>query len=109
MSEAHDLKTTTAAQRPLARYDAAEGNRVLVAITRTNGSGHVEIAGLLDRPARGEGRSYVVERALAPGDSLKALVADYTAEAAELGHVPMSRAAIAAKLERDLRAEVALS
>jgi len=42
-----------------------------------------------DVPADGRGRSYLVEPEVGSMPELAALVADYQAKAARLGHVPM--------------------
>ncbi len=70
----------------LARYEVNGGKRVLYG-QRINGCVRV-----VDRPAKGPGRSYLVDRELEHDgySALKALVADYTQQARELGAVPMA-------------------
>jgi hypothetical protein len=70
----------------LARYEVNGGERVLYG-QRINGCVRV-----VDRPAKGPGRSYLVDRELEHDgySALKALVADYTQQARELGAVPMA-------------------
>jgi hypothetical protein len=70
----------------LARYEVNGNERVLYG---QRIAGHVRI---IDRPASGSGRSYLVERGLERDGyaALKALVADYTQQARELGAVPMA-------------------
>jgi hypothetical protein len=75
----------------LARYTVAGQARVLCA-ERSRSS-----ARITDRPRSGAGRSYVVESDLRQDDAehaLGALVADYLAQARELGEVPMASAAV---------------
>jgi hypothetical protein len=56
---------------------------------------------LSDRPASGAGRSYLVERGLERDGyaAVKALVADYTQQATELGEVPMASSIVAQQLD----------
>jgi hypothetical protein len=70
----------------LARYEVSGAERVLYG---QRIDGHVRI---IDRPACGAGRSYLVERGLERDgySALTALVADYTQQARELGAVPMA-------------------
>ena len=96
-------------QRAIARYRVQEGLRLLVAVGRRNRAGDVAIDQLVDRPASGVGRSYLVDSDLRPGDRLREYVADYTRQAEELGHCPMSRAAISALLARGGKARRAVS
>jgi hypothetical protein len=70
----------------LARYTVYGGERVLYG-QRIDG-----VVRVTDRPADGDGRSYLVERGL-EGDgysALKALVTDYTRQARSLDEVPMA-------------------
>ena len=74
----------------LARYAVSAGERIIVG-TRTGTALTVT-----DRPACGDGKSYLVER-FADEDrdaSVHALVADYLAQARELDEVPMARGAL---------------
>lgn len=74
----------------LGRYTVTTGERIL------RGQ---RVGGLLyvtDRPASGSGRSYLVERGLDPRarSALRALVADYTRQAADLDQVPMAASVV---------------
>jgi hypothetical protein len=79
----------------LARYTVSVGERILYG-QRIDG-----VVRITDRPADGHGRSYLVERALELDGygALKALVADYLAQARELDAVPMARSLLGAWLE----------
>jgi hypothetical protein len=70
----------------LGRYHLSSGERVIVG-QRVNG-----VVRVSDVPAGGGGREYLIERELERDghDALKALVADYLAQAAQLGDVPMA-------------------
>ena len=96
-------------QRAIARYRVQEGVRVLIAIGRRDCTGRIAIDQLVDRPANGCGRSYLVESDLRAGDRLRAYVAEYTRQANELGLCPMSGAAISTLLARGGRARRAVS
>lgn len=74
----------------LARYKVTRGERVVYG-QRVNGCVRV-----IDRPAAGDGRSYVVERQLELDGypALTALVADYLEQARELDEVPMASNAV---------------
>ena len=63
----------------LARYQLPAGERVLYG-QRING-----IVRVTDKPARGAGRSFLVERGLEKLGELDALVADYVAESERRG------------------------
>ncbi len=78
----------------LARYETREGERVLYG-QRVDGTVRIT-----DRPATGPGRSYLVERGLEQDGyaALKALIADYTAQARELGAIPMATSAMAVQV-----------
>jgi hypothetical protein len=80
----------------LARYEISDGERVLYG-QRINGTVRVT-----DRPARGQGRSYLVERELEKDgySALKALIADYVAQARELDEVPMASSVIRHQLQQ---------
>jgi hypothetical protein len=69
----------------LARYTISAGERVLYG-QRVNG-----VVRIIDRPARGRGRAYLVERELEQDGNaaLKALVRDYLAQASAHDEVPM--------------------
>lgn len=70
----------------LARYTVAGGERILCG-QRING-----VVRLTDRSVKRPGRSYLVERGIEQDGygALKALVADYTAQAERLDDVPMA-------------------
>jgi hypothetical protein len=55
---------------------------------------------VIDRPASGSGRSYLVERGLERDGyaALKALVSDYLEQAEELGEIPMAGSVLASRL-----------
>jgi hypothetical protein len=59
-----------------------------------------------DRPASGAGRSYLVDRGLEHDGylALKALVADYTRHAQELGDIPMASSVLARQFEASAEA-----
>jgi hypothetical protein len=81
----------------LARYEVDGVERVLYG---------QRIAGcvtIIDRPANGSGRSYLIERGLELDgySALKALVADYTQQARELGEIPMASSVMGQQLEVD--------
>jgi hypothetical protein len=80
----------------LARYEISSGERVLYG-QRINGTVRVT-----DRPAGGQGRSYLVERELEKDgySALKALIADYIAQARELDEVPMASSVIRYQLQQ---------
>jgi hypothetical protein len=79
----------------LALYHVDSGERAIVG-QRVNG-----LVRISDVPAVGRGRAYLIERELEQDGygALKALVADYLAQAARLGAVPMA----VSPLERYLR------
>jgi hypothetical protein len=74
----------------LARYTLSTGERVVLG--RRTGTAVT----VTDRPASGDGRSYLVERVTEEDGeaALHALVADYLAQAHELDEVPMARGAV---------------
>ena len=73
----------TGQQKVLATYQCHEGERQLVG-QRVNGTVHIS-----DIPTGEQGRVYLVEQNLTTIGELQAIVDDYTAKAAELGHPPM--------------------
>ncbi len=79
----------------LSRYSVAKGERVIYG-QRIKG-----IVRIVDRPATGHGRCYLVECGLEQDgyDALNALVVDYTAQAAKLDEIPMAASALRRKLE----------
>jgi hypothetical protein len=80
----------------LARYEAGGARRVVYG-QRIDGRVRVT-----DRPASGAGRSYLVECGLEQDGfaALMALVADYTAQARELGRIPMASSVLTSELEQ---------
>lgn len=74
----------------LARYTVSAGERVVLG--RRTGTAVT----VTDRPASGDGQTYLVERVPdADGQAaVHALVADYVAQARELDEVPMARGAV---------------
>ncbi len=82
--------------RRLARYGVSGGERVLYG-QRINGGVRIT-----DRPAGGDGRSYLVERELEQDgySALKALVADYIEQAHRLDAIPMASSVIRRELEQ---------
>jgi hypothetical protein len=67
----------------LGRYTTEEGDRILVG-QRVDG-----IVQITDRPHGGGGRAYLVDAGISSMEELAALVADYKAQAAQLGDCPM--------------------
>ncbi|HVA19336.1 MAG TPA: hypothetical protein VMU55_04105 [Solirubrobacteraceae bacterium] len=97
MSQLMACRHTTAGERvELSRYTVASGERVIYG-QRIKG-----VVRITDRPANGQGRSYLIDRGLEEDgyDALKALVADYTAQAAKLDDVPMAASVLRRHLER---------
>ena len=83
-SSAAQRKTPNVGHRTeLARYTVAEGERIIYG-QRIDG-----IVRVIDRPARGCGRAYLVERGIESKAELDALVADYLEQAAQLDQPPM--------------------
>ncbi|MGH2870408.1 MAG: hypothetical protein ACRDNK_22925, partial [Solirubrobacteraceae bacterium] len=87
----------TGARIELARYVISSGER-LVCAQRIFG-----VVRVVDLPAGGGGRSYLVERELEQDgyDALKALVAEYLRVAGRLDAVPMSTSALCADASPD--------
>jgi hypothetical protein len=73
-------RTASGVERPLWRQQARDGLR------------------LVDVPAGGRGRRYLVERGLTEGE-LEALAEDYLTESAALGACPMTRSRLDALME----------
>ncbi len=80
----------------LARYTVSSAERVLHG---QQSDGRVSVT---DSPACGGGRSYLIESDLELDDEgqLVALVADYIAQARELGEIPMASSAVRRLLDR---------
>jgi hypothetical protein len=76
----------------LARYRISSGERVLMGWRRGNG---VEV---VDRPLKGRGRGYLVDRGFRCFEQLAAFVDDYLAQAARHDAPPMSGESIASLL-----------
>jgi hypothetical protein len=72
----------TNARHELARYTVNAGERIIYA-QRVLG-----VVRLVDEPADGGGRRYVIERELTVMSELEALVADYLDQAATWGVIP---------------------
>ena len=80
----------------LGRYSVSSGERVIYG-QRINGGVRIT-----DRPAVGEGRSYLVERELEQDgySALKALIADYIEQARRLDASPMASSIVRRELEQ---------
>ena len=78
--------TPSASESSSAATTSARANECIVG-QRVNG-----VVRVSDVPAGGRGRAYLIERELEHDgyDALNALVADYLAQAAQLGDVPMA-------------------
>lgn len=85
----------------LGRYRVSSGERVIYG-QRVSGSVRIT-----DRPASGQGRSYLVERKLEQDGygALKALLADYIEQAGELDEVPMASSVIRRQIEANSEQE----
>jgi hypothetical protein len=81
----------------LARYTVANGERILYG-QRING-----VVRVTDRPLSGHGRAYLIERGLEQDGyaALKALVVDYTRQAARLDAVPMAKSLVRHTIEQE--------
>jgi hypothetical protein len=81
----------------LARYTISSGERIL------HGQRVAGVVRITDRPAGDTGRSYLVERGLEKDGyaALKALIADYLAQANELDDVPMATSLLGALQEAE--------
>lgn len=81
----------------LSRYSVTGGGERVVHGQRING-----VVRITDKPANGKGRSYLIERGLEEDgyDALKALIADYAAQAAKLDEIPMAASVLRRKLEQ---------
>ncbi len=66
----------------LARYTISAGERVI------HGQRILSVVRLVDNPAFGDGRRYVIERELVTMAELEAIVADYLRQAETWGAVP---------------------
>jgi hypothetical protein len=97
MSEYTTIQRAIVGERvELSRYSVSSGERVIYG-QRING-----IVRVTDRPASGQGRSYLIERGLEQDgyDALEALLTDYTAQAAVLDEIPMAASTLRRKLEQ---------
>ncbi len=72
----------TNARVELARYTVSTGERVIY------GQRVLGVVRLVDEPADGDGRRYVIERELTIMGELEAIVADYLQQAAEWDSIP---------------------
>ena len=81
----------------LARYTISAGERVIY------GQRVLGVVRLVDHPARGRGRRYVIERELTVMAELEAIVADYLEQATSWDTIPAAGAAylLAELQERD--------
>jgi hypothetical protein len=70
---------STRMQRAIARYRVQEGVRLVVEVGHRDRAGRITIDQLVDRPASGSDRSYLVEPDLRAGDRLRGYVAEYAA------------------------------
>jgi len=78
----------------LARYTVSSGERVI------RGQRVLGVVRLVDDPACGEGRHYVIERELTVMAELEAIVEDYLDQAARYGVIPAAGCcALAERLE----------
>jgi hypothetical protein len=94
MSANDTAEADTTIRVRLDSYELDSGPRLIAADCHRNGDGEVMIERVLDMPGDEKGRAYVIESELQASEGLEALLADYKAQAADLGCVPMSRAAI---------------
>lgn len=97
MSELTAARRSTMGERiELSRYTVTSGERVIYG-QRIKG-----IVRITDKPASGEGRSYLIERGLEQDgyDALKALVAEYTTRARRLDAIPMEASVLRRYLEQ---------
>ena len=72
----------TNARVELARYTVSTGERVVY------GQRLLGVVRLVDEPAAGDGRRYVIERELTVMAELEAIVADYLAQVSAWGVIP---------------------
>jgi hypothetical protein len=81
----------------LARYTIPSGARVLYCHWQES------VASIVDRPATGNGRAYVVDRVRERDghDAIAALVEDYVRQAAQLGRIPMEVSVVRRTLAYD--------
>ncbi len=96
-------------QKPTAAAHAAVGEKVELGRYSVSGEPRIlysqQVDGVIrltDRPVKGHGRSYLVERELEQDDhsALTALVADYLEQAQRLESIPMASSVIRRELER---------
>lgn len=94
-SDAANRSAVVGERVELSRYSVSSGERVIYG-QRING-----IVRITDRPADGQGRSYLIERELEQdgNSALKALLADYTAQAADLDEISMATSVLRRTLE----------
>lgn len=90
MSAIKDIEMIGCQGAELARYSISSGERVLSGWWR---SGGVEV---VDRPAAGRARGYVVDRGFRCHEQLLGFIGDYVAQAERLDACPMGSEAIGA-------------
>jgi hypothetical protein len=99
--------TEAASRNAVDHYQLDSGRREIVTVFGPGDDAEV-IDQVLDCPAEGDGRVYVIGSELRI-DELDALLADYKEQAEDLGFCPMSREALSEKLARGIRQEEAIS
>jgi hypothetical protein len=99
--------TEPASRSAVDHYEVNDKRREIVAVFRPGDDAEL-IEQLLDCPAEGDGRVYVIGAGLKI-DELEALLADYKEQAGDLGFCPMSREALSEKLARGARQQEAIS
>ncbi len=89
----HNTTTVTVGERVELESYTVNGRRRVIYGQRINGVGR-----LTDRPAHGNGRSYLIERGLERDGyaALNALIADYIRQAWVLDQVPMAMSTLRA-------------
>jgi hypothetical protein len=84
----------TNARVELARYTVSDGERVIY------GQRVLGVVRIVDEPASGEGRRYIIERELAILAELEAIVADYLEQAAIWNVIPAAGSGVSEDLCR---------
>jgi hypothetical protein len=100
MTAVRDIEMIGAEGVELARYRISVGERVLSGWSRGRG---VEV---VDRPAMGRARGYVVDRGFRCPQQLRAFIGDYVAQAKRLDACPMGSEAIEAVVSNSETAAV---
>ena len=93
MSAVNEINAIGPEGAELARYRVSSGERVLIGWRRRGG---IEVT---DRPSEGRARGYVVDRGFGCVEQLRALVADYVAQAVRSDQCPMSAGALGQLVE----------